>query len=93
MQAITWTLLISPDEWRELRRELARNEFSIPYEKGMAENRKTGYRVMSRYDAPVAGFKVGRLTLTVSDPYEAPAELVVEFLTRLFTVNQQGIAV
>lgn len=91
MADITWSKLISPEDWRRLRLELGENQFSIPYSQGMAQNKKTGYRMSSRYDQPKPGFKVGRLTLVVTPPEHVPAEPVISFLNRLFS-SQESMA-
>jgi hypothetical protein len=87
---ITWSTLISPEDWYRLRLELVENGLPIPYSQGMAQNRKTGYQMSSRYDRPIPGFKVGRLTLVVTPPEDVPAEPVVSFLNKLFTFQENA---
>jgi len=87
---ITWSTLISPEDWHRLRLELVENGLPIPYSQGMAQNKKTGYRMSSRYDRPTPGFKVGRLTITVTTPEEVPEEPVISFLNRLFNTQENG---
>jgi len=88
MQKYVWTKLLSPEEWHRVRLELVENGFSVPYEWGVVNNPKTGYRVVSVYERPVLGFSIGRITLTVTSPYtNVLPDSVFQLLAKLFDVK------
>lgn len=64
LNTVVWSTLITREDWRELRKELRLNGFSVPFGKGVTANPRTGYRMTNEYDIASR-----RLTITVYNPY------------------------
>ena len=80
-----WTTRISENKWRRVRRELEDNGLILPFTAGVAQNRKTGYMMMNRYDRDNS-----QLEIKITYPgYHRLGELtqLESFLQRLFESN------
>lgn len=74
---------MSPEKWFKVRKELEENQLTIPYTRGMAHNKKTGYALNSEYDESVSRLIIQVVYPGVPDQFEQ--QLAVKlFLDTIF---------